>query len=74
MFQKKKKKTIQIEGMHCMHCAKKVEEALQSLEEIKKAKVNLKTQEALIQFDHEIDEQKIKERIEDLGYHVIQIQ
>ena len=72
MFQKKK--TIQIEGMHCMHCAKKVEEALQSLEEIKKAKVNLKTQEALIQFDHEIDEQKIKERIEDLGYHVIQIQ
>lgn len=74
MFHKKKRKIIQIEGMHCIHCAKKVEEALQSLEEIKKVKVNLKTQEALIQFDQDIDEKKIKEKIESLGYHVIQIQ
>ena len=44
----KNKKTISIEGMHCEHCAKKVENTLSSIEGVNKVKVNLSKKEAII--------------------------
>lgn len=41
MFGNKIEKTIKIEGMSCMHCVKKVEQALKSIAEIKSVKVDL---------------------------------
>ncbi len=67
------KKTIKIEGMHCEHCAKKVENALSELANVKKAKVNLKKQEASLVLEKEIDNKVITEAIENLDFKVTDI-
>ena len=67
------KKTIKIEGMHCEHCAKKVENALSELDNVKKAKVNLKKQEASLVLEKEIDNKVITEAIENLDFKVTDI-
>ena len=67
------KKTIKIEGMHCEHCAKKVEKALAELDNVKKAKVNLKKQEASIVLEKEIDNKVITEAIENIDFKVTDI-
>lgn len=71
MFSKKIKKVINIEGMHCDHCAKKVTEALESIEGVSKVKVNLSKKEALITSTKEIDDQIINAKIDDLGFKVV---
>ncbi len=67
------KKTIKIEGMHCEHCAKKVENALAELDNVKKAKVNLKKQEASLVLEKEIDNKVITEAIENIDFKVTDI-
>ncbi len=74
MFGRNKiKKTIKIEGMHCECCAKKVENALSELDNVKKAKVNLKKQEASLVLEKEIDNKVITEAIENLDFKVTDI-
>lgn len=63
-------KTIQIEGMSCSHCAKKVELALKELEGVKSVKVSLEDKKAEMILVKEIDDEKIKEVIEDIGYKI----
>ena len=59
--------------MHCEHCAKKVENALSELDNVKKAKVNLKKQEASLVLEKEIDNKVITEAIENLDFKVTDI-
>ncbi len=73
MFQKKKIKIIKIEGMHCEHCAKKVEDGLKTIEEIGKIKIDLKRKEVRIEEKESISDQLIQKSIEDLGYQVLEI-
>lgn len=73
MFHKNKKMLIKIEGMSCVHCAKKVEETLQSIENITKAKVNLKEKTATIHFKETIDKNEIQKKIKNLDYTVKEI-
>ncbi len=66
---KKNEIEVKIEGMHCEHCAKKVEDSLMSLDNVSKVKVNLKNESAKISFKtKDIDEEKIKSIISELGY------
>ncbi len=71
MFGEKITKTISIDGMHCMHCAKKVEDALKQIKEVKSVKVNLEEKRAEIILKSEIDDNILKETIENLGYIVL---
>lgn len=73
MFGKKDKKILRIEGMSCNHCSKRVEDSLLSLKGIKKVKVNLENKEAIITLEHLIDDVQIKEKIEDLGFKLLEI-
>lgn len=63
-------KTVQIEGMSCSHCAKKVEMALKELQGVKSVKVVLEDKKAEIVSNKEIDDETIKRVIEEIGYHV----
>lgn len=65
-------KTIYIAGMHCQHCVKAVEEALQSLEGISQVTVDLEQNLATVAADNVTDE-AIKEAIEDIGFDVTDI-
>lgn len=63
-------KTINIEGMQCNHCKMSVEKALNSIEGITKVDVSLENKNAKIEANKEIDDNKIKEVIEEAGFKV----
>lgn len=72
MFSKKIKKVINIEGMHCNHCAMSVTNALESIEGVSKVKVDLDKKQATITSSVEIDDKLIKEKIEELDFKVVE--
>ena len=47
----KSKTTLKIDGMSCEHCVKTVTKALEELDGVKKARVNLKRGEAKVTYD-----------------------
>ena len=65
------KRTLQIEGIGCKHCAATVQNILANQNNIKKAKVNLKKNEALIVYDEEPNWDQLKSDIAEAGYKVI---
>lgn len=74
MFGNKKiKKNIKIEGMSCMHCAKKVENGLKEIKEVKSVNVNLEEKNAEVILKQEVENDILKKKIEDLGYEVKEI-
>lgn len=74
MFSKERiTKEIYIDGMSCMHCAAKVENALKSMQEVSDAKVDLENKKAVVKFKKEPDNSSVKAVIEDLGYTVTSI-
>lgn len=66
-------KTILIEGMSCMHCAKKVEGVLKELKPVKGVTVDLENKKATLILKENIEDSILKECIEDLGYEVKEI-
>lgn len=73
MFGKKIKKVVSIEGMHCNHCAMKVQDALGNLDGVKGVKVNLDKKEAVVTLDKEINCDLIKEAIAKIDFLVTDI-
>lgn len=65
------KRTIQVDGMRCMHCAKKIETALKEIKEVKSVKVLLEEKKVEIILREDLDNQIIESTIQDLGYKVI---
>lgn len=65
------KKIIKIEGMHCSHCLTRVTSALASLG--LKANATLPEGVATVE-GAEIDDAKLKETVEDLGFDVVSIE
>jgi len=66
-------KTIKIDGMSCMHCVKKVEDALKKVKGIKQVEVNLEEKKATVTMKQEVSNEELKNTIEDLGYNVGEI-
>lgn len=73
MFGNKITKTIFIEGMHCAHCSKKVEDALKSVKGVKSVKVDLENKSAEVVLKTEVENDTLKSAIDDLGFEVIKI-
>lgn len=70
MFSKKIKKVIEVEGMHCNHCATKVENSLCDIPEVSKVKVNLNKKQAEVYLTKEVDNNTLKEAIEKVDFEV----
>ncbi len=67
-----KKEKIAVTGMSCAACAGTIEKVLGRTSGVKKASVNLATENAVVEFDDSvIDLEGIHNRIEDIGYGVI---
>lgn len=64
------KKTIEIEGMQCNHCKMTVEKALSTIEGVTNVEVSLENKTATIESTKEIDENQIKQLIEEAGFEV----
>ncbi len=63
-------KTVKIDGMMCMKCVGRVENALKNLGV--DYKVSLENKEAVVTADV-VDDGKLKDAIEDLGFTVTEI-
>lgn len=71
MFGKEKiVKTLNIEGMSCMHCVKKVETALKEVKGVKSVNVNLENKTAEVTLKEDVDDSVLKKAVEDAGYEV----
>jgi Cu+-exporting ATPase len=67
-----KKIILPISGMHCDSCARNIEANLKKLKGVTTANVNFATERATVEFNEKlINENKIYETIENLGYNVI---
>jgi copper ion binding protein len=67
-------KKVFIEGMTCGHCASHVEEALKEISGIKTANVDLKGKVAVIELTQTVEDERIKEAVEEAGYETIKIE
>lgn len=65
-------KKIIIEGMSCNHCVSHVKEALSSIEGVESVDVSLEGKYALVNVNN-VEDDKLKEAIEDEGYDVVEI-
>ena len=65
-------KTIDIEGMMCMHCVKHVTEALDGIDGVK-AEVSLENKNAKVSFTKDVSEDELKAAVEKAGYTVTAI-
>ncbi len=70
MLVKNFEKEIVVVGMHCMNCAKHVEEALKKIKGVKKVFVELESGKVKILSKNAIDETLINSTIENLSYTV----
>lgn len=66
-------KTVYIEGMQCNHCKMTVEKTLGTLDGVTKVEVSLEDKKAVVEAQKEIDNDKIKEKITDIGFEVTEI-
>ena len=66
-----KKETFAVEGMSCSSCAQTVEKAVQKLQGVKEASVNLATEKLTVQYNEkQLDERAIREAVEKSGYTI----
>ncbi|HBT59446.1 MAG TPA: heavy metal transport/detoxification protein [Acholeplasmataceae bacterium] len=67
-------KVIKIEGMSCMHCVKRVDQALKTLDGVTGVSVNLELKQASVDYQGSINDEVIKSVIDDAGYDVLSIE
>jgi Cu+-exporting ATPase len=67
------KDTIQIHGMTCAACVRRVERGLRDLEGVSDATVNFASEKASVEYDPgKVDLASIKAKVADLGYEVVE--
>lgn len=71
MFGKSVEKTITVEGMHCMHCAKSVENAIKALDGVKSVKVDLESKSVKIVSKAALDDEAISAAVKEAGFEVV---
>lgn len=64
------KKELTIEGMKCEGCASTVVEKLESIEGVERVAVDLKTKQAIVESQNEIDEAEFNQALSDTNYQV----
>lgn len=64
------KKIITVEGMACEHCVNAVKTALEELDGVKSAKVDLKKKTATVKSKNEISNESISNAIANAGFTV----
>jgi len=66
------KVTLNIHGMTCSACVRRVEQGINSLDGVSKGVVNIATDKAIVEYDPLlIDVERLTEKVRDLGYEVI---
>lgn len=67
------KKVISVEGMSCEHCAASVKSALEKLDGVKSAKVDLKKKSATVKLNDDVADDVLKSAVTDAGFTPVSI-
>jgi len=71
LFTKLVVKEFKVEEIHCVKCKARVEEALKSIEGVKKVTADVSTGKTVIKSKKQISEDLIKEKLEENGFVAI---
>lgn len=64
--------TIKVEGMSCMHCQLRVKKAIEEVEGVRKADVDLQKKQAVVEYEEgKANSEKIKAAIREAGYEPV---
>jgi copper chaperone len=64
--------TIKVEGMSCGHCEMRVKKAVEAVEGVRKAEVNLQNKQLTVEFEEgKTNLEKIKAAVREVGYEPI---
>ena len=64
------KKTFKVDGMHCEHCKRRVEEVVNDISGVAGV-VNLKKGELTISYETEVSDDMIRNKLERVGYTLV---
>ena len=67
-------KTIKVSGLMCEHCEANVKKTLEAMDGIESATVSKDTQTAVVTLSKPLDEELVKNAIEDKGYGFVGIE
>lgn len=67
-------KTLKIKGMSCSHCAMRVEKALNKIDGVEEAKVDLAAYSAKVTLSKPVENDAFFEALDDAGYQLSEIQ
>ncbi|MFQ9511091.1 MAG: heavy-metal-associated domain-containing protein, partial [Lachnospiraceae bacterium] len=65
---------VKVEGMSCNHCKASVEKALNSLNGVSEAKVDLKKKIAVVSLEGEVEDKALMEAVNNAGYEAISVE
>lgn len=65
------KKLVEIEGMNCNNCAKKVEATLYGLPEVENVEVSLEEKNAKVTLNEDVDDLLIADLINNTGHYKV---
>ena len=68
------KKTINIEGMSCVHCVNHVAEELKKLDGVSDVHVNLEEKKAVVEVGCRTSDDALKAAVEEAGYEAVSVQ
>lgn len=64
--------TIKVEGMSCMHCQLRVKKAVEAVEGVQRADVNLQTKQVVVDYEEgKVNLEKVKAAIKESGYEPV---
>jgi len=64
--------TIKVEGMSCMHCQLRVKKAVEAVEGVQRADVNLQTKQVVVDYEEgKVNLEKVKAAVREAGYEPI---
>lgn len=66
-------KVVQIDGMHCQNCAKRIENAFNTQDGFF-AKVNLAKQRAIVRSKREVPDRELKQAVRNVGYSPVTVE
>jgi len=62
--------TLQVQGMTCGHCVKSVENSVGAMNGVERVLVELSNGTVAVEYNNDVDVQKITDTIEEQGYTV----
>lgn len=67
------KKVLEIEGMHCMGCVRRATQALEGLDGINSARVDLTEKTAVIDMDKEVAEELMRTALKEVALELVAV-